>query len=232
MNGDIWFAYHTIPVEIMSIKVLWFYEIIKLTFLTFVLHNYGSHKLLFSGRGASCQSGTFWRLHHWPDSLLWEKARLCHIRLIKIYFSVARRKTIYEYHRLNMKNQEIKNKTAIIFNALQTCNTNTDCGSCLAVQQVLFIDDWCFWLVKGRQSVSLWPVASSLMCDVQAGEETGRAALHCRWCAPLARCSDGTDRNRQDWLKQKCDSHNISQAGHCPRPGQVTPLNNIAQHRL
>lgn len=145
-NGNIWFAYHTIPLEIVSIQD-------------------EDHPVKV---GLS-------------DAYIIDRT---------VYF--ARRKTIYEYHRLNMKNQEIKNKTAIVFEALQTCNTNMNCETCLADHQ---------------------------STDMKIGRSL--QGLDCRWCAELGRCSDGTDRNRQDWLKKKCDSHNISQVDMCPAPGQT-----------
>jgi len=43
----------------------------------------------------------------------------------------VRRKTIYEYHRVNMKNEEISNLTAIVFKSLPTCNRQTTCEACL-----------------------------------------------------------------------------------------------------
>lgn len=43
----------------------------------------------------------------------------------------ARRKTIYEYHRVNFGNDDIKNGTIIYLTALPTCLTSTDCQSCL-----------------------------------------------------------------------------------------------------
>ncbi|XP_054721897.1 plexin domain-containing protein 2-like [Uloborus diversus] len=46
-----------------------------------------------------------------------------------IYF--IRRKTIYEYHRIEMKKEEISNHTAIYFTALTTCLTFRDCKSCM-----------------------------------------------------------------------------------------------------
>jgi len=116
-----------------------------------------------------------------------------------IYF--ARRKTIYEYHRLNLMNQDIKNETAIVFTALKTCNINRDCGSCLAPD-----------------------------------DASPSGHLQCRWCPDLGRCSDGTDRNRQDWLKKKCDIHNISVVQSCPPPGQVNsgsrPSGTGQNHRI
>ena len=33
---------------------------------------------------------------------------------------------------MSMKDERITNKTAILFQSLPTCNTNHDCGSCLA----------------------------------------------------------------------------------------------------
>lgn len=43
----------------------------------------------------------------------------------------VKRKTIYEYHRVNMKSQNIGDHTAILFKALFTCNQQTDCASCV-----------------------------------------------------------------------------------------------------
>ncbi|KAK6621831.1 hypothetical protein RUM44_001638 [Polyplax serrata] len=43
----------------------------------------------------------------------------------------VRRKTIYEYHRVNFQKQDIKNWTVIVLNALDTCLDLKDCHSCL-----------------------------------------------------------------------------------------------------
>lgn len=43
----------------------------------------------------------------------------------------ARRKTIYEYHRVSFGNAQITNSTIIYFTALPTCLQYTDCTSCL-----------------------------------------------------------------------------------------------------
>merc|ERR550517_2137346 len=85
-DGDIWFAYQKIPIEIISIKD-------------------DDHPVKV---GLS-------------DAYIIDRT---------VYF--ARRKTIYEYHRVTLKDEPIKNKTAILFGALPTCNTNTDCQSCVA----------------------------------------------------------------------------------------------------
>ena len=37
----------------------------------------------------------------------------------------------------------------------------------------------------------------------------------------LSRCSDGTDRNRQSWLKNRCDTYNVSNIQQCSATGQV-----------
>lgn len=52
--------------------------------------------------------------------------------LMMIIFAVVRRKTIYEYHRVNFRQQDIKNWTVIYLSALPTCLENTDCHSCLS----------------------------------------------------------------------------------------------------
>ena len=95
---------------------------------------------------------------------------------------------------MTLKDEPIKNKTAILFGALPTCNTNKDCESCVASYDLEYDD----------------------------GSENAHR-MGCRWCPEIGRCSDGTDRNRQDWLKNKCDSYNISSTGFCPRDssGQV-----------
>jgi hypothetical protein len=45
----------------------------------------------------------------------------------------VRRKTIYEYHRVNMKNKHIANLTAIYLKALPRCNQKLSCGECLGL---------------------------------------------------------------------------------------------------
>ncbi|KAF2887731.1 hypothetical protein ILUMI_18442 [Ignelater luminosus] len=41
------------------------------------------------------------------------------------------KKTIYEYHRVNLKEENIKNSTVIYLNALPTCLDSKDCDTCL-----------------------------------------------------------------------------------------------------
>lgn len=95
----------------------------------------------------------------------------------------VRRKTIYEYHRVNLKSENITSHTGIRFLALDTCNRHKNCTACLAVRP---------------------------------GSPTG---LECRWCPELMRCSDGMDRNRQEWLMQGCDKNNISRQDVCHEDG-------------
>jgi len=45
----------------------------------------------------------------------------------------VRRKTIYEYHRVDMKDKDIKSFTAIILRALPRCNMMKNCKECLAM---------------------------------------------------------------------------------------------------
>ena len=58
-------------------------------------------------------------------------------------------------------------------------------------------------------------------CLATPENNANKADLECRWCPDLGRCSDGTDRNRQDWLKRKCDIHNVSITEMCHITGQV-----------
>ncbi|XP_073828163.1 plexin domain containing lethal (1) G0289 isoform X2 [Musca autumnalis] len=53
----------------------------------------------------------------------------------------ARRKTIYEYHRVSFGNAQITNSTIIYFTALPTCLQYTDCVSCLNHNT----DFTCYW---------------------------------------------------------------------------------------
>lgn len=47
------------------------------------------------------------------------------------FYSVVRRKTIYEYHRVNFNHQEIRNWTVIYLKALPTCLEMDNCNDCL-----------------------------------------------------------------------------------------------------
>jgi hypothetical protein len=55
----------------------------------------------------------------------------------------ARRKTIYEYHRVNFESQSIKNNTIILLNALPTCIQFTDCQNCITNTSHTFTCTWC-----------------------------------------------------------------------------------------
>ncbi|XP_021914427.1 plexin domain-containing protein 2 isoform X2 [Zootermopsis nevadensis] len=54
----------------------------------------------------------------------------------------VRRKTIYEYHRVNFNRQDIRNWTVIVLHALPTCVDQHDCASCLAMSTD-FQCQWC-----------------------------------------------------------------------------------------
>ncbi|XP_055935702.1 plexin domain-containing protein 2-like isoform X2 [Argiope bruennichi] len=62
-----------------------------------------------------------------------------------IYF--IRRKTIYEYHRIDMKSAEIRNNTAIYFNALITCMRFPDCKSCMNAD----VGSECIWCESAKR---------------------------------------------------------------------------------
>ncbi|BFG02609.1 plexin domain-containing protein 1 [Drosophila madeirensis] len=58
----------------------------------------------------------------------------------QLYF--ARRKTIYEYHRVTFQQKEITNDTIIILTALPTCLGYTDCQGCIN-HNTTFACSWC-----------------------------------------------------------------------------------------
>ncbi|KAF5277771.1 hypothetical protein FQR65_LT03751 [Abscondita terminalis] len=60
----------------------------------------------------------------------------------QIVFS-TRRKTIYEYHRVNFGKDEILNKTVIYLKALPTCLNSKDCYTCLTTTVENFKCTWC-----------------------------------------------------------------------------------------
>ena len=55
--------------------------------------------------------------------------KITYYRLI----SVVRRKTIYEYHRINKMKDEIKSGIAIVFRAQKTCNIQKSCNECVKI---------------------------------------------------------------------------------------------------
>lgn len=91
-------------------------------------------------------------LYHWQNHLLYVLI-LAELRFWYAYFDtvilwfisfllsfaiVARRKTIYEYHRVNFNGQDIQNDTLIMLKALPTCLEFKDCASCLDAKMVAF----------------------------------------------------------------------------------------------
>ncbi|XP_064613560.1 plexin domain-containing protein 2-like isoform X4 [Liolophura sinensis] len=75
-----------------------------------------------------------------------------------------KRRTIYEYHRVQINFTQVTNNTVVILKPNPTCNTARTCESCL----------------------------------------DNLAAMGCRWCGVVQRCSDGIDWMRQDWLNKGC----------------------------
>jgi hypothetical protein len=70
----------------------------------------------------------------------------------------VRRKTIYEYHRVNLKSENITSHTAIRFLALDTCNRQKNCSACLAVRENTF--SFIPPKVKGPRAVCFFPLKS------------------------------------------------------------------------
>ncbi|XP_037918633.1 plexin domain-containing protein 2 isoform X2 [Hermetia illucens] len=115
------------------------------------------------------------------------KVGLSDAYIIDKYVFFARRKTIYEYHRVNFQSPHIQNDTIIYLAAQRTCLSLNDCVSC---------------------------ISEKLNFD-------------CNWCPTLNKCSTGTDRKRQEWLKKGCDRTVITEESFCPALGEKG--NNAAQ---
>lgn len=91
-----------------------------------------------------------------------------------------RRKTIYEYHKIDLLKKDITNNSAIYFTALPTCLDHHTCQECVDSE------------VSG-----------------------------CTWCDAAQRCSDGIDRQRQNWLVNACTSPE-AHGGTCTGTGNET----------
>jgi len=102
----------------------------------------------------------------------------------------VRRKTIYEYHRMDMKEHKIKNNSAIYFKALPTCISKADCQSCVNTE-----------------------VETEVENDTSVYSTKHGKNLGCMWCPDINRCSDGMDRLRQTWLKRRCETYHYKKGG-------------------
>eukprot|EP00096_Caligus_rogercresseyi_P003364 TRINITY_DN1626_c0_g2_i1.p1 TRINITY_DN1626_c0_g2~~TRINITY_DN1626_c0_g2_i1.p1 ORF type:complete len:477 (+),score=135.36 TRINITY_DN1626_c0_g2_i1:123-1553(+) len=105
----------------------------------------------------------------------------------------VRRKTIYEYHRVNLRNASISNSSAIIFKSLPTCNIQRDCESCTNF---------------------------SNEHKKEGSKDDDPVDFKCTWCPSLSRCSDGMDRDLQNWMAHSCHKSNVSQSSSCGLVGQ------------
>ncbi|CAG2105991.1 unnamed protein product [Medioppia subpectinata] len=99
------------------------------------------------------------------DAYIIDRTIFCK-HFISVYLLFIRRKTIYEYHRADLKDYAISNDTAIYFKALPTCASLPTCDKCLSAQ----------------------------------------IGFDCGWCDSVNRCSDGYDRQRQEWIIKNCET--------------------------
>jgi len=78
-----------------------------------------------------------------PDSKHPVKVGISDAYVIDRTVFFIRRKTIYEYHRADLKKENIANHTAIYFTPLPTCVTLKDCESCVTSTIANFECRWC-----------------------------------------------------------------------------------------
>lgn len=101
----------------------------------------------------------------------------------------VRRKTIYEYHKVDKKTDDIVGNSTIYFTALPTCVSLSSCESCV----------------------------------------TNSIGFECVWCRQSERCSDGTDRHRQDWLVKGCDKQFVDKNSTCSATTQSPPAAPVTE---
>ncbi|RWS26604.1 vacuolar protein sorting-associated protein 41-like protein [Leptotrombidium deliense] len=95
-----------------------------------------------------------------------------------------KRKTIYEYHRVDLSKKDISNNTAARFTL---------------VTSRLLLSYFILTFVYIEACLSLKD------CNSCVSEPT---VFNCHWCESVKRCSNGIDRYRQQWLSHKCDAVN------------------------
>ncbi|KPP64559.1 plexin domain-containing protein 1-like, partial [Scleropages formosus] len=101
----------------------------------------------------------------------------------------AQRRTIYEYHRVEIDTTKISNSTAFEFTPLPTCLQHDNCEFCLTSN----LTSGCNWC----------NVLQSVECmSCRGGRGGGRSRTISAWVS--SRCSDGLDRHRQEWLDHGC----------------------------
>ena len=54
----------------------------------------------------------------------------------------------------------------------------------------------------------------------------------CKWCSSVKMCSDGMDRNRQEWLKNRCEQASIDDTRDCSSAAETTYVtDDVDDHR-
>ncbi|KAJ8011339.1 hypothetical protein DPEC_G00057110 [Dallia pectoralis] len=93
----------------------------------------------------------------------------------------ARRRTIYEYHKVDIDKSRISNYTAVEMFPLPTCLQFSSCGPCVSTE-IGFNCSWCSRLQRKN-----WPNS----CPKE-------------FVFRSLKCSSGIDRHRQDWVDKGC----------------------------
>ncbi|GJQ70259.1 hypothetical protein Trydic_g22701 [Trypoxylus dichotomus] len=120
----------------------------------------------------------------------------------------VRRKTIFEYHKVSFKQENIKNWTVIHFTPLPTCLGFTDCHSCVTTAIPSFKKQKkTFRFIKTERSAKTRNIGASAVIPCQINQ--------CSWCPATRKCSVGIDRHRHDWLSRGCDRKQIRDASLC-----------------
>ncbi|KAF6733929.1 Plexin domain-containing protein 2 [Oryzias melastigma] len=100
----------------------------------------------------------------------------------------VRRRTIYEYHKVDILKSQISSCAAVELLPLPSKNAFP-----FKVRVVLL-----------TRSVTLSPSAACLQFSSCGPCVSSHIGFNCSWCRRLQRCSSGFDRSRQDWVDSGC----------------------------
>uniref|UniRef100_A0A1A9Z3V8 PSI domain-containing protein n=1 Tax=Glossina pallidipes TaxID=7398 RepID=A0A1A9Z3V8_GLOPL len=125
-----------------------------------------------------------------------------------VYF--ARRKTIYEYHRVSFADSKIVNSTIIRLKALPTCLQYTNCDSCLNHDTTFDVSIINIGNNNDNNN------NNNNNNNNHNNNDNFKTTFQCIWCPVLNRCSTGTDRKKQEWQNRGCDRSQVTDFKSCP----------------
>ncbi|XP_061151465.1 plexin domain-containing protein 2-like isoform X2 [Syngnathus typhle] len=115
-------------------------------------------------------------------------------------FPNVRRRTIYEYHKVDILKSKISNATTIELLPLPTCLEFSSCAPCVT-SQIGFNCSWCSRLQRSNGKAH---TSHGLQNVDHSSPSASPHASTFLGILLYSRCSSGFDRNRQDWVDHGC----------------------------